>query len=98
MLLFRSMSQAERYDISDHGFRSGRNSLEGKWFAESFEHAKCWGELLYNNSDFIICKLEISDEKYFNSFRLSNLDGVGPAVFVDITNLKDATVVAFDLV
>ena len=36
---FRSMSRAEFYDILENGWRAGANSMDKKWFAESFEDA-----------------------------------------------------------
>ncbi|MEM6878004.1 MAG: hypothetical protein AAF544_05575, partial [Bacteroidota bacterium] len=76
----------------------GTNSLEGKWFAETFENALSWGNLLYDGRNFLICSIELSDSVYSGLFRLTNLDGIGPAVYAEITDLQYATITNFSIV
>ncbi|MEO0788321.1 MAG: hypothetical protein AAFY36_06665 [Bacteroidota bacterium] len=98
MHLFRAISNAEHEDLLSNGFRPGTNSLEGKWFAESFENALSWGNLLYDGRNFLICSIELSDSVYSGLFRLTNLDGIGPAVYAEITDLQYATITNFSIV
>jgi hypothetical protein len=91
MKLYRVMSEAEFQDLQATGrFRQGPNSLEGKWFAESAEHARAWGrlfELSFNVSHRRVVEVEISDREADLLFRLDRLDRIGPARFVEIDAL-----------
>ena len=56
--LYRHVSPGELADIGQHGFRPGPNSLGGKWFAESGEHASEWGRVL-NNGEGSVLKVRV---------------------------------------
>jgi hypothetical protein len=56
--LYRSVSKAEFQDLLQSGnFRKGPNSLDGKWFAESAEHAAQWGEILEGPGNYRVIEV-----------------------------------------
>jgi RHS repeat-associated protein len=82
VVLFRHVSPGELADIGEHGFRAGPNSLGGKWFAESGEHASQWGRVL-NNGEGSVVKVRVPDSFANQLMRLEKLDGIGPARYAE---------------
>ena len=80
--LYRHVSPGELADIGKNGFRPGPNSLGGKWFAESGEHASQWGRVL-NNGEGSIVKVRVPGSFADQLMRLEKLDGIGPARYVE---------------
>ncbi len=80
--LYRHVSPGELADIGQHGFRPGPNSLGGKWFAESGEHASEWGRVL-NNGEGSVLKVRVPGSFADQLMRLEKLDGIGPARYVE---------------
>jgi hypothetical protein len=96
MKLFRAISMAEYHDLfSSEEFRAGRNSMEGKWFAERVEDAIAWGRLLETGGNFYIVELEVASIIADGFFRLEHLDGIGPARFADCIELSSSTIISF---
>ncbi|MFF2298759.1 RHS repeat-associated core domain-containing protein [Arthrobacter sp. NPDC058127] len=79
--LYRHVSPGELADIEKSGFQPGKNSLGGKWFAESGEHAAQWGSLL-NYGEGSVVKVRVSGSFADQLMRLAKLDGIGPARYV----------------
>jgi hypothetical protein len=91
MELYRALSSQELADIAQTGgFRPGPPSYQGKWFAETPEHAAAWGRLFYLVSavPFHVIVTDIPDSVAARMFRLPFLDGIGPARFADVTLLN----------
>jgi hypothetical protein len=91
MRLYRALSSQELTDISQTGgFRPGPPSFQGKWFAETHEHAAAWGRLFYLTSGppFRLVVTDIPDSVAALMFLLSFLDGIGPARFADSTMIN----------
>lgn len=57
--------------------------MEGKWFADSCDGAIQHGRQLYVNKHFKIVGADIPDELLTRLYRQENLDGFGPATYVD---------------
>jgi hypothetical protein len=88
MRMFRAISYAELQDILTSGvLRPGPPSFQGKWLAETIENAAEWGRGLYSGTQFHLIEVEIEDALVATLFRLTNLDGIGPARFADISDL-----------
>ena len=88
MPLFRAVSYAELQDILFSGvLRPGPPSFQGKWLAESAEQAAEWGRALYQGALFHLIEVEVQDATANTWFRLTNLDGMGPARFADVPDL-----------
>ncbi len=81
--LFRHVSPGELMNIQATGaFRPGINSLDGKWFAETAEHARQWGDTLSGGIGEVVTTnvpRDIADAM----LRLEKLDGIGPARYAD---------------
>ena len=88
--LFRSVSRSEYYDIKDAGWRPSGGSMEGKWFAESYEDAVKWGHTMGHGTDskFYILKVEVPDDIADSAFKHANLDGIGDARYLDVDTLN----------
>ena len=85
--VYRAVSEAEYRDIFETGrFRQGRNSAEGKWFADSLAGATAYGRALYPDGEFRQVESDVPDDAP-SLFRLANLDGFGPARFVEMDDL-----------
>ncbi len=90
VMLYRTVSDQELADIiSRSGFHPGPPSFQGKWFAEAPEHAAEWGRRLFHlgGNPFHVVEVEVPQSVANQFFRLSNLDGVGAAEFVDVDQL-----------
>ena len=87
--LFRVVSMAEYEDLQEfRHFRPGPNSFEGKWFADSFESVSLHAKAHYPNGYCQIVTIEIGAELWQRAFRLENLDGYGPATYLDLVDLE----------
>jgi RHS repeat-associated protein len=85
--LYRSVGQGELDDLQSTGvFRAGANSLEGKFFAESQEDAEAWGSAL--NNDAGVVRADVPKSIADTLTRFANLDGIGPARFVEPDQLE----------
>jgi hypothetical protein len=78
--LYRAVSMAEFEQLMATGtFRASANSLEGKFFAESAEHAARWGELLNGAGNYRIIEATFPTNVANSFMRWQRLDGIGPA-------------------
>jgi RHS repeat-associated protein len=91
--LYRAVGEAEFEQVMRTGtFQAGPNSLGGKWFAESAEHAAQWGQLLEGKGAFKIIDAKIPTVQAEKFMRLESLDGIGPARYAELDQLKNAVV------
>ncbi|MCF8246479.1 MAG: hypothetical protein K9J37_10640 [Saprospiraceae bacterium] len=96
MKLFRAISLAEYHDLfSSEAFRAGKNSMEGKWFAERLEDAIAWGKLLEPDAHFYLVEVEVDSAISDGFFRIEHLDGIGPARYADCIDLSSSTIISF---
>jgi hypothetical protein len=91
--LYRAVSHAEFEQIMKDGvFKTSSNSLGGKWFAESAEHAAQWGQKLEGTSGFRIVDVRIPTVQADKLMRIGSLDGIGPARYAELNQLRNATI------
>jgi hypothetical protein len=94
--LYRVMCEVEFQRIMKTGhFGIVPGSLQGKWFAERPEHAAAWGVLFETWLSIPhrrIVKVEIDVVIADRLFRLENLDGIGPARFATLLELRGARI------
>ena len=88
--LYRSMSRAEYHDIKVQGWKPGGGSMEGKWFAESYENAHTWGQTMKHGTDakFYVVKFHVPDHVAESAFKHANLDGIGDARHLEVDVLN----------
>lgn len=90
---YRAVSAAEYEDIDANGaLRAGPNSVEGKHLVGAVEHALAFATLLYGEQGGIIVSVELSSAQAERFFHFSMPDGIGPAWFAELDDLKDAIV------
>jgi hypothetical protein len=65
----------------------GAFALLGKWFAETAEDAAKWGEFLRDAADVTVVRARIADSVLDVLERWPKLDGIGPARWVDPSQL-----------
>jgi hypothetical protein len=91
--LYRAVSFAEHDDLMATGrFAQGPNSLGGKWFAESVDHADQWGELLEGAGNFRIISAELPTNVADQMMRVEKLDQIGPARYGELEQLLNAII------
>jgi hypothetical protein len=87
--VYRAVSEAEYQSILKTGkFTQGPNSLEGKWFSGSLEGAKLHGNALHGVGNYRIIEADVPRNAP-SLFWQPNLDGRGPARYLDMEDLKD---------
>lgn len=91
--LFRAVSHAEFEQLMKTGtFETTKNSLGVKFFAETAEDAARWGEKLEGKGNFRIIDAELPTAKANELFRYESLDGIGPARYAELDQLKGAKI------
>ena len=98
MRLFRAISIEEHQDLVEFGFRAGPNSLAGKWFADFYNHAYLWGKAFGYQERFSIVEIDFPDQRVNQLFQIELLDGIGPAKYLTIDDLKHATLITIQTV
>lgn len=91
--LYRAVSAAEAASVSATGrFSAGSNSIGGKWFSETLENARTWGNRMNGSgvSKFLEVKLPKADEDKL--MRMDRLDGIGPARYGELNQLDRAVI------
>ena len=79
-VLYRSMSMKEYSSLVSSGgtWTSPPGTMEGKWFAESYNLAKIWGRKMGHGScSFMIVQITISDDIANKMHRDPHLDSFG---------------------
>jgi len=88
--LYRAVSEAEAAQIARTGvFEAGPNSLGGKWFAETIEHAREWGQRLGNP---VILRVDLPTARANQLIRVERLDNIGPARYGELNQLEGAVI------
>jgi hypothetical protein len=87
IVLYRAVGRDEAADIETHGFRLGPNTMLGKWFATTHEHAVRWGAEVPRSptpttEPYVIVSVRIPVEAVADAYYNPMLDGIGPAYFV----------------
>jgi RHS repeat-associated protein len=91
--LYRAVSEAEALSVSATGnFSVGPNSLGGKWFAETLEHARQWGDLLNGKGASRILEVKLPKSGADQLMRIERLDNVGPARYGELGQLEQAII------
>jgi hypothetical protein len=91
--LYRAVSEAEALSIRSMGvFSVGPNSLGGKWFAETLQHAKQWGDVLNGPGLSRILEVTLPRSVADRLLRLKRLDGIGPARYGELDQLNEAVI------
>jgi hypothetical protein len=94
--LFRAVSPGEFKQLMKTGkFAAGPNSLGGKFFAETAEHAGKWGEAMMGKGNFRIIQADLPTSAADKLMRWERLDGIGPARYGELDQLVDSVVRAF---
>jgi hypothetical protein len=88
---YRAVSQAE-YDsaLSTGQFSQGPNSLEGKWFADTYEGSILHGDGLQGPGNYNILEADLPNDAP-SLFKVPNLDGRGPATYIHLDDLQGVT-------
>lgn len=91
--LYRAVSEAEAASIGATGrFTAGPNSLGGKWFAETLENAKRWGDLLNGKGTSKLLEVKLPKSAGDQLMRMERLDGIGPARYGELNQLEQAVI------
>jgi len=91
--LYRTVSVEEFNQIQSTGkFQMGPSSADGKYFAESPADAATWGNKMMGSGNFRLIEAEFPSGVANQFYRWDRLDGIGPARFGDMNQLKDATI------
>lgn len=94
--LYRAVSDNEFQQLMRTGrFETVPYSLEGKFFAESAEDAAAWGELLEGIGRYHIIEVELPTSAANMLLRWEKLDGIGPARYGPLHQLRDAIIKRF---
>ena len=82
---YRYVEEAEWADVIECGvLRPGSNSCGlGKWVAGTEAGAWAWGEALDDRFPARVAVLEVDDEIVALAYVTDNLDGIGPAAYVE---------------
>ncbi|MBL8263531.1 MAG: RHS repeat-associated core domain-containing protein [Xanthomonadaceae bacterium] len=91
--LYRAVTQAEASSIAATGrFSMGPNSLGGKFFAETLEHAKKWGDSMNGPGVSQIIQVKLPKQIADQLMRWERLDGIGPARYAELHQLEQAAI------
>jgi len=85
--LYRAVSPEEYEQIIRTGRFESAGSVEGKYFAESFEDANTWGTRLYGEGNYEVVQVELSKNAANAFYRWERLDMIGPARFATMEQL-----------
>lgn len=66
------------------------SSVEGKYFAETIDHALQWGNILFGMGHFRVVEVTLALNQVAQFYRFAHLDGIGPALFAEIEQVDDA--------
>ncbi|TAN35303.1 MAG: hypothetical protein EPN23_11340 [Verrucomicrobia bacterium] len=89
--LYRAVSPAEYEQLMKSGtFQAGPNSLGGKFFAESAEHAAEWGTKMDGAGNFKVIEAQFPKSTADSFMRWDRLDGIGPARYGELGPINAA--------
>ena len=91
--LYRAVSEEEFQQLlNTDQFQTASHTLEGKFFAETPEHAVAWGEALEGSGQYRIVEVQLTTHVADELIRWERLDGIGPARYADLSQLEHATI------
>ncbi len=91
--LYRAVTQAELKQIQATGsFEVGANSLGGKWLAETADHARQWGNVMNGKGASTILEVQLPRVQADKLMRMERLDGIGPARYGELEQLRGAVI------
>jgi uncharacterized protein RhaS with RHS repeats len=83
--LYRAVNPDEYQQLMKSGtFQAGPNSLGGKFFAESAEHAAEWGAKMDGAGNFKVIEAQFPKSTVDTFMRWDRLDGIGPARYGEL--------------
>ncbi|SIO92800.1 RHS repeat domain-containing protein [Vibrio spartinae] len=90
VLLYRGMNIDEYNSlIKNQTWAYGNGSMEGKWFAESYNDAVAWGHRMGHGGDtFRVVQVDVPDEIADNFYRVEKLDNIGSARYAELEDLN----------
>jgi hypothetical protein len=92
--LYRAVSLEEMADLKAvNRFRMAHLTLAGKWFADTMEGPRRHAQGLYRGAPCAIVAADVLAEIVQRSARRDNLDGCGPATFIDVSEHRALRVV-----
>lgn len=96
--LYRAVSEAEFQQLlQTNRFQTAPHALEGKFFAETFEHAVVWGDILEGSGQYRIVEVQLSANIADELIRWERLDGIGPARYANLSQLEHAIIRLYEL-
>ncbi|WP_185545959.1 RHS repeat-associated core domain-containing protein [Variovorax sp. KBW07] len=91
--LYRAVTQGELTQIQRTcRFEAGPNSLGGKFFAESREHARQWGDAMNGKGNSTVLEAQMPRSQADRLMRWDRLDGIGPARYGELDQLRDVKI------
>lgn len=91
--LYRAVSEEEFQQLLNTGkFEATPYALEGKFFAEHPEDAATWGEALEGAGQYRVVEVELTASVADEMLRWERLDGIGPARYVELSQLENARI------
>ncbi|WHI47326.1 RHS repeat-associated core domain-containing protein [Microbulbifer sp. VAAF005] len=91
--LYRAVSADELAQIRRTGsFEAGPNSLGGKFFAENLNDAARWGEVMDGAGNYHLLRVQLPANDAGSLMRWNSLDGIGPARYGELDQLKNAII------
>jgi len=91
--LYRAVTAGEAESIRATGrFSVGPSSLGGKWFAETLQHARTWGDKMNGPGASTIFKVKVPRSTADQMMRMERLDGIGPARYGEMNQLGQAVI------
>ena len=89
MFVYRSVSMAEYEALKNTGVWNSNGTMEGKWFATTYEDAVKWGSKMgHEGGDFKVIQVDLPSETQVHVHEGGRLDGIGPAVYVENAELN----------
>ena len=89
MTLYRSVNHEELNQIiKTKQFAQGPNSLEGKFFAENYDDAQKWGDVMNGVDSHTVVEVHVPTDIAKEMMRWPRLDGIGPARYGTLDQLE----------
>ncbi len=83
------MSLDEYSNLMKEGWKAGKGTMEGKWFAESYKDAVTWGNKMGHGGEiFKVVQIDVPDHIANRMYFISHLDGIGPARYAEVIDLN----------
>lgn len=84
------MSPDEYSGLMKSGRWTINGSMEGKWFAESYQDAVKWGNTMgHGEGAFRVVQVDVPDDIAGKMHKDPHLDGIGPARYAEIEDLNN---------